>query len=163
MLTSPPLHSTWSESYCSADNCSLSLLPQEEDIPPVWEDTGAGPSSPADRFGVSRRPPLEHKNKSGVLSLTNLPADYSEQVHLKKCSINVSWSFPTLNLCMGMKIRNQTFHKKRQSTHDLNEPQGVNDLNMWVSPLTCLLRKIMNLIDFRIQKTLLILEWNCFV
>ena len=41
--------------------CSVS--PQLEDIPPdVWtEDKGAGPSSPADRLGVSRRPPLKQR------------------------------------------------------------------------------------------------------
>lgn len=39
---------------------SACILPQLEDIPPIGpEDMGAGPSSPADRLGVSERPPLE--------------------------------------------------------------------------------------------------------
>lgn len=41
-------------------NASACILPQLEDIPPIGpEDMGAGPSSPADRLGVSDRPPLE--------------------------------------------------------------------------------------------------------
>ena len=50
--------------------CSVS--PQLEDIPPdVWtEDKGAGPSSPADRLGVSRRPPLKNRDQLTVRQQT---------------------------------------------------------------------------------------------